>query len=567
MPIVAPVSTVGDYLTTVANLSSDPFIGKDATGKILAWNSHAEELFGFSHADAVRNSIPSLIPPDRKHEAELIRRAVRRGEKLVDFETHRIHKRGHRIPVLLNITPVRDTRGDVAGYSKTFRDITALHQLRTDLLDRDAMLRTILETASDALIMTDESGRIRLFSPSAEKLFGFTADHAIGRNVNILMPPPYRDSHHSHLTRYQITGKPHIIGVRRQAFARRRDGTTFPIALTIGETKLHDRRLFIGFIRDLTRQREVQQHLDELQAELIHSARLNELGHLVAALAHEVAQPVSAIFNYSNALARLAAAEGADALAQAAQGIEDETARTSQLARDIRRLAPRQAPAPPDGRRDLLEEIASFADQIAEALARYGNLLNRVLGSNTPETIATAAAGIAEQAERARLIVERIRTLARKGPMKAQVEDVRRIVEEVTAWAIDGIGSDQKLIIDIAADIPHIFVDRIQIEQVLLNLIRNAVEAMADAERRELTISAKRSGRMVEIRVADTGPGLPEEIRAHLFEPFVTTKTSGMGIGLSVCRTIIDAHGGEISVHEADGGGTAFVFTVPCEGM
>lgn len=344
MPIVAPVSTVGDYLNTAANLSSDPFVGKDAAGNILAWNSSAEELFGYSRADAVGACIPSLIPADRKHEADLIRKAVRRGEKLVDFETLRVHKRGHQIPVLLNITPVHDTRGDVAGYSKTFRDITELRQIRQDLLNHEAILRTILETATDALIMTDESGRIRSFSPSAEEMFGFTADQAIGRNVNILMPPPDRDSHHSYLTRYQITGKRRIIGMGHTALGQRQDGTTFPIALTIGETKLHDRRLFTGFIRDLTRHREDERRLEGLQAELIHSARLNELGHLVAALAHEVAQPVSAIFNYSNALGRLAAAEGPDRLAKAAQGIEDETARTNQLAQDIRQVGRHQAP-------------------------------------------------------------------------------------------------------------------------------------------------------------------------------------------------------------------------------
>jgi two-component system sensor kinase FixL len=106
-------------------------------------------------------------------------------------------------------------------------------------------------------------------------------------------------------------------------------------------------------------------------------------------------------------------------------------------------------------------------------------------------------------------------------------------------------------------------IDKIQIQQVLLNLMRNAVEAMAGSARRELSITTVRAGDMVEISVADTGPGLPESVRARLFQPFVTTKSSGMGVGLSVCRTIVEAHGGELRVEDGAGGGTVFLFTVP----
>ncbi|HEX3992860.1 MAG TPA: ATP-binding protein, partial [Acetobacteraceae bacterium] len=101
------------------------------------------------------------------------------------------------------------------------------------------------------------------------------------------------------------------------------------------------------------------------------------------------------------------------------------------------------------------------------------------------------------------------------------------------------------------------------IQQVLINLMRNAVEAMATVARRELTVSASRIGDAVEIRVADTGPGLPESVRTRLFQPFVTTKPDGMGVGLSVCRAIVEAHGGELHGGDAAGGGTVFRFTVP----
>ncbi len=106
-------------------------------------------------------------------------------------------------------------------------------------------------------------------------------------------------------------------------------------------------------------------------------------------------------------------------------------------------------------------------------------------------------------------------------------------------------------------------IDKIQIQQVLLNLMRNAAEAMAGSPRCHLQVRTERDGAMIRISVADTGPGLPDDVRGRIFQPFVTTKPTGMGVGLSVCRTIVEAHGGEIDAEDADGGGTVFRFTVP----
>jgi two-component system sensor kinase FixL len=271
---------------------------------------------------------------------------------------------------------------------------------------------------------------------------------------------------------------------------QRRDGSTFPMELTVGSVDLPGERLFTGFIRDLTERQDRERRLSELQAELIHVARLNELGQLVSALAHEVNQPLAAMTNYINGARRLFAAG------------------------------------------------------------------NQAGGQQAIERVA-------EQSERARQIIRRLRELVKKGDSEQKVENVPVTIEEATALALAGVGQGLKLEIRVADDASEAVIDKIQIQQVLLNLMRNGVEAMASRRRRELTISANRLGGMIEIRVADTGPGLPDSVRARLFQPFVTTKPDGMGVGLSVCRAIVEAHGGELHAEDAAGGGTVFRFTVP----
>jgi two-component system sensor kinase FixL len=170
---------------------------------------------------------------------------------------------------------------------------------------------------------------------------------------------------------------------------------------------------------------------------------------------------------------------------------------------------------------------------------------------------------IAEQADRARQIIQRLRNLVKKNEEERRVESLTTLIGEASALALVGVGPGLKLNIRVAADAAEALIDKIQIQQVLLNLMRNAAEAMEGSPRRELSITTARVEDMVEINVADTGPGLPELVRARLFEPFVTTKPNGMGVGLSVCRAIVEAHGGELRAGDVEGGGTVFRLTVP----
>ena len=478
------------WLTAIVESSDDAMYGQNRDGIIVFWNHAAEAMFGYSASEIVGKPVTVLAPPERTHEDPAFRQRLRQGERLIRFETQRRRADGSVLDVALTIAPMLDETGRVIGATKIARDITEATVRYRELRQNEALVRSILETVPDAMVVIDARGQIQSFSATAERLFGFTAKEVIGQNVTCLMPEPHGTHHDGYIGRYLKTGERRIIGSGRVVSGKRKDGSTFPMELAVGEVTQAGERLFTGFIRDLTERQDRERRLSELQSELIHISRLNELGQLVSALAHEVNQPLSAMANYVNGARRLLTAGNEAAVRQ--------------------------------------------------ALERIG-----------------------EQAERARQIIRRLRDLARKGTTERRVENLGATIDESLALALVGTGARVRVSVNVAPDAREAVIDKVQIQQVLLNLMRNAVEAMAASPRPDLTITTTRQDDRIEVRVADTGPGLAPEVRARLFQPFVTTKPDGMGVGLSVCQTIIESHGGEMRADDGPEGGTVFHFTVP----
>jgi two-component system sensor kinase FixL len=363
-----------------------------------------------------------------------------------------------------------------------------------ELEAREAHVQSILDTVPDAMIVIDESGIMQSFSSAAEHLFGYRAGEAVGNNVSMLMPSPYREAHDGYLARYRQTGERHIIGVGRVVVGERKDGSTFPMELAVGEMRPGDGRYFTGFVRDLSQRQETEARLQELQSELIHISRLTAMGEMASTLAHELNQPLSAIANYIK------------------------------------------------GSRRLIDK---------EADERWGRLRD-------------ALDKAAEQALRAGDIIRRMRDFVSRGESERRVESVAKLIEEASALALVG-AKEHGVRVRFQFDRGHdlVLADKVQVQQVLLNLVRNAIEAMIEVDDRELVLSTAPAGDdMVEVSVADTGPGLAEEVARQLFQPFITTKRHGMGVGLSISKTIIQSHGGEIWAEPNPSGGTTFRFTL-----
>jgi two-component system sensor kinase FixL len=186
-------------------------------------------------------------------------------------------------------------------------DIDREKRLEDEFRTRERHFRSILDTVPDAMIVIDEHGIMQFFSSAAERQFGYAESEAIGKNISLLMPEPDRSRHDGYLARYLKTGERRIIGIGRIVTGMRKDGTTFPMHLTIGEMQSGGKPYFTGFVRDLTEQQQTQARLQELQSELVHVSRLSAMGEMASALAHELNQPLSAISNYMKGSRRLLA--------------------------------------------------------------------------------------------------------------------------------------------------------------------------------------------------------------------------------------------------------------------
>jgi two-component system, LuxR family, sensor kinase FixL len=356
----------------------------------------------------------------------------------------------------------------------------------------------LLDVAVDAVVIIDHRGVIEAFNRAAERLFGYSSTEAIGANVSLLMPEPDRSRHDDYLKRYLASGDSHVIGIGREVDARRKDGSTFPVALAVGRIPDADPPRFVGFLHDLTSRQQAAEERQRIQQRMRRVSHLATLGEMAGAIAHEINQPLTAISNFAVASERLLA-----------------------------------APEPDLGEiRDALRQIAG-------------------------------------QAMRAGEIIRRIRELVRSRETRREPDDINGLIREV--WALthaDARLHGVRLSLQLAEELPAVVVDGIQIQQVLLNLIHNGIEAlMGDpGGEREVIVGSHRSGKgEIEISVMDSGPGVDPSLAGRIFEPFCTTKEQGTGLGLAISRTIVEAHRGRLEFRPNFPHGACFIMTLPCD--
>ncbi len=353
-------------------------------------------------------------------------------------------------------------------------------------------VRAIMDSAVDAIVTVDERGVMRSFNRAAERLFGYSRQEAVGQPISLLMPEPHRSRHQQYIERYLATGEARIIGIGREVEAARKDGSTVPVYLAVGEFAVAGERRFTGVLHDISADLEVR----ELRDRLAQAAGASALVETTATLAHELNQPLAALATYAQA-ARSHAAEKESA------------------------------------------KLVATLDKIVEQSRRTAAVVERV------HALVKGLAGGAEYAQRA---------------------DIRALLASVAAMArTDARRQGVQIVFEQQENLPAARCDPVQIQQVALNLVRNAIDAAAEGSQPAIVrIHAESANGLVRVCVEDSGTGVAATEREAVFEPFHTNKPHGMGLGLAICRTIVANHGGQLAFHNnTPRPGATFHFTLP----
>lgn len=358
----------------------------------------------------------------------------------------------------------------------------------------EARLASVFDTAVDGIIVINERGLVLAYNKACEHLFGYEAADLLGRNVNRIMPESYARSHDHYVQNYIDTGHKKIIGIGREVQAQHKDGTVFPIELSVGEANTPDGRQFIGILRDLRSRKQIEDRLAKTQAQLLHMTRLSALDEMGAAIAHELNQPLTAVLLYLQSVSRKAKTD---------------------------------------------DSIDPLILSVIEKAVR--------------------------EAERAGEIIQRMRQLVEKKAPERQTVDVPELVRSCLEMAELGSGEPQTyLSASVEEGLPPLQADPVQIRQILINLLRNAREAVADQAEKKVALNVRLKEDLLEFRVTDNGPGVPAELVEGLFRAFTGIKHKGVGLGLAISRSIAQNHGGDLRLETAtDGAGASFLLTLP----
>jgi len=505
-----------------------------------------------------------------------------------------------------------------------------------------ALLRAMVMNAVDGIIAIEPWGKIRMLNPAAERLFGYAAAEVLGQNVSMLMPEPYHSQHDDYLRRYRETGTRKIIGIGREVEGKRKDGTTFPMYLSVAEVRHYEEILFAGIIQDITERRQAAQELQRMRSYLKNiidsmpsilvgvdvDGRVTEWNHeaeiatgvparealgrgfaeLLPQLASQEEKVREAVrLRRSVRSERLAAEERGEVrysdvvvyplVANGAVGavirVDDVTNRVrieqmmvqTEKMMSVGGLAAGMAHEINNPLSGILQGCQNLARRLSAdlpanqaAAEELGLDLDQVQRYLEQRGIPEFVHGMQEAALRASGIVADMLAFSRRNTTDFMPQRLDELLETVLRLADSDYDLKKKydfrqieVVRDYDRDLPPVRCNRTEIEQVFLNLIKNAAQALATraAPPARITLRTRREAEFAQVEIADNGPGIDDQVRGRVFEPFFTTKPVGVGtgLGLSVSYFIItERHHGTIAVSSAPGSGTSFVIRLPLTG-
>lgn len=371
---------------------------------------------------------------------------------------------------------------------------------KASLTVSEARLSSVLDMAADGIVVVDERRTMLVFNKACETLFGWTAAEAIGRRADLILEPDLEVGAEEAGVR---PAAEHIVGGGREVTGRHRDGTVFPVELSVAEAATPDGRQFIAILRDLRPRKEAEERLNQLQADLLHMARVSAMDEMGAALAHELNQPLTAVMLYLQAAGR-----------------------THDKASDTHRRGE--------------------------------------IGAHLDDTIRSILGKAQREAERAGNIIRRMRDFVEKREPERRLVDLNGLIEEAVELTLLGYRQRTRVVRHLRTPLPAVRVDAVQIQQIVVNLMRNALEAASGSGQERIWIETQAKDGTIRFSVRDSGPGVPPDAVQNLFRAFASTKRTGLGLGLAISRAIAQNHGGDLTVDPGGNGrGACFSLVLP----
>jgi PAS domain S-box-containing protein len=475
-----PEDRAARLLRALIDSAVDGIIVIDAQGRIETFNPAAERLFDYREDEVVGRNVTMLMPsPYREEHDQYLSRYLETGHAEIigiGREVSGRRRDGTVFPLHLSVGEM--TVGAERKFTGIVHDLTERVRLVEQLRASEEHWRSIIESAVDGIVVIDSHGRIEAFNPAAVRLFGQEASEVLGRNVNVLMPSPYREEHDDYLARYLSTGDAKIIGIGREVTGMRRDGTTFPLHLSVGEMSIGGEQKFTGILHDLSARVRMEEQLRE-------QAALVRLGEMAAVIAHEIKNPLAGI-------------------------------------------------------RGAVQVIGGRLPSDSRDVAIIGEIVSRIDTLNG--------------------LIQDLLLFARPPQPKPALVDVSPLII-MTVELLSGDASLNGIDVHVEGSSPPVVADPELLKIVFQNLIVNSAQAMRGSGRIRVSVGA--ADEICHVRFADAGPGIPPDIRQKIFTPFFTTKARGTGLGLPTAKRLVEANEGTIRIECPPAGGTTVTIQLP----
>ena len=469
-------------LRSIIDSAVDGIIVIDGHGRIEAFNPGAERLFGYPAPEVMGRNVKMLMPSPYhdEHDGYLdqylhtgLARIIGTGR-----EVSGRRRDGSTFPLHLSVGEMA-VKGE-RKFTGMLHDLTKRAQLEDELRSSEARWRSVIDSAVDGIVVIDAHGRVEAFNPAAVRLFGYEEYEVVGRNVSMLMPSPYHEEHDTYLARHLATGVQKIIGTGREVMGLRRDGTTFPLHLSVGKMMAGGEPRFTGILHDLSARVRIEKQLRE-------QTSLAKLGEMAAVIAHEVKNPLAGVRGAIQIIGTRLPKDSKDAL--------------------------------------IIGEIISRIDTLNE-------------------------------------LMKDLLLFARPPQPKVQLVDMGTLVM-TTANLLRGDPAFKQVEVRVDGEPARALGDAELLKIVFVNLLVNAAHAMQG--RGTIHVSLTSISDICQIVFADEGPGIPADVLEKIFTPFFTTKARGSGLGLPTVRRLIEAHQGTISIACPLAGGTVVTIQLPGE--